>query len=261
MTAQHVVPALAALGETTGEQIAEVGTFPVIDVADRLETPDVGRDHAIREEHRSEPGSEEPGGTLPASFGRGVEADVVGHLAVGSTQLASDDRPQVGILQALLLASPGLHQGRPATVVTDPGTQAADDRGVLHPLRHLRQQLTDLDTGNVCRDRHERATGRTTRLRIPRLQLARSTGQPQQDHVLLLLLDLGGDRRILQHVQHRHVLGKSPRSSSGSRRTEEPAPAHSGGQVANRIAFRTCHSNHSLLPTGSGPGVSSVISS
>ena len=48
-----------------------------------------------------------------AAFGRRVERDVVGHLAVGPAQLAGEDRAEVGILQARLVRAAAHHQPAP----------------------------------------------------------------------------------------------------------------------------------------------------
>src|SRR5262249_7797128 len=61
-------------------------------------------------------------------------------------------------------------------------------------------------------------------LGVPRLELARPTGQPQQNHALFLPLDLFGKCRLSKDVKHGHVGGERSRPC-GSRSTEGSTPA------------------------------------
>jgi len=42
---------------------------------------------------------------------------------------------------------------------------------------------------------------------VERFELARATGQPQQDHAFVLLLELIGQERLLEHVEHATCCG------------------------------------------------------
>ena len=75
--------------------------------------------------------------------------------------------------------------------------------------------------GTDGRDRPERAAGGRARLGVPGLELARAAGQPEQDDALVIPLQLAGQHRALQDVQHRHV--RRERRGAGGNRAEEAA--------------------------------------
>ena len=193
----------AAAREALTHELAELAALAVVEVVDRFGAADVLGGQARCELDRGIARAEEAGrsGREVAPLGLRVERDVVGDCALEPPQLASDHGAHVGVMQAGVVGPPPHHQASAAAVVAVLGVQRADDAGVLHPLGHLRHQLRDRDAGDRRRDRPERSTGRRPGLRVPRLELARPARQPEQDHVLLLLLELAGQGRLRQDVE------------------------------------------------------------
>ena len=76
--------------------------------------------------------------------------------------------------------------------------------------------------------------GRRARLGVPRLELARAAGQPEQDHALLLLLQLAGQGGRLEHVQHRSCRPRTPPRRRPSCR------GSGGGRGRGRASRRSC---------------------
>src|SRR5262249_4895346 len=145
---------------------------------------------ALREFHRAVLGSEKAGrsGSEIASLSCGIERYVVRHLAVGPAEFLREHRSEVGILDVSLILTAAHHQLGAATVVAVFLVERTNDRGVFHPRGHLRHQFGDLNAGDGSLNGPERPAGRRTRLRVKRLKLTCSAGEPEQDAALLLAL-------------------------------------------------------------------------
>ena len=73
-------------------------------------------------------------GPAAASFRGGIEIDIVGNFAIGTTQFAGDHRTQIRQFERRFIAPPEVHQRCTAAMIADLGVERADDRGVLDPL-------------------------------------------------------------------------------------------------------------------------------
>ena len=94
--------------------------------------------------------------------------------------------------------------------------------------------------GTRRRDRPERPAGGRARLGVPGLELARAAGQPEQDDALLLPLQLAGEDRALEDVEHRHVRGE--RRGAGGGRPRGTRDGSARGRVNRKtigVARRT----------------------
>jgi hypothetical protein len=212
---------LAPPGKLDAQQIAKCGPIAMVDIADRFEPVEIRRGRTIGEEHGLVTRAEEAGLTRPgaAAFGHRIERNIVGHGRIGPGQLVGHDGAEVGIADARFVATTELHHLRAAAVVGDLRVQRTDDGRVLHPGRHLRHQLGDVDAGDVRGDGAIRPARDLARLGVPGFELTGAAGEPQQDDPLLRLLHFGRAGRVPQRVQGGHVGGGESRGRRG--RAEE----------------------------------------
>src|SRR5262249_23172258 len=88
----------------------------------------------------------------------------------------------------------------------------------------------------------ERPAGRPARLGVPRLQLARPAGQPQQEDVLVLLADLAGSEAVDRRAESR----QADAQRRGDAALEEQPPVEYVLRRATGHATRFAH-DFSLL--------------
>lgn len=129
--------------------------------------------------------------------------------------------------------------------------ERADDGGVLaQPFCHLRHQLADVDSRNTGLDGLKRTAGVGAGLGIPRLELAGTAAEEDEDRMFLILLQLLDHGRGSERVQAQSTACEHPghRAEKGSptqvvvgcaTRLEKAAPPH----------FKTMHWNiHFTVP-------------
>ena len=108
------------------------------------------------------------------------------------------------------------------------------------------------DARHVGLDRAERPAGRRAGLRVPRLELRRTAGQPEQDDALLRLLEIVVHIRRGERVELRHVRGERRAGAAG--RTEERTTIH---RVIRRTAeVRTWMESWREAPRVTWPSIS-----
>jgi hypothetical protein len=126
------------------------------------------------------------------------------------------------------------------TDVVDAGARVidgAEQRVLVRVLRHAREDLADLDAGDVGRDRLVRTAnlGRRVRLHVPRIELARAADQHQHDAV-----DVA--RRIdpPRRLQHRQI-AKAEAQQRQRSGVQEIAPPQAVAEVHALLRVESEH--------------------
>ncbi len=115
-----------------------------------------------------------------ASFGREEERNVVGQQTVLDCQFFRKDYADLGKVESRFLGPSRANQIGCGSVGCDLRIQRPDDRDLVLDRCELRHQLANLVSGHGCLNRPERAASFQTRFRIPHLELARTTCQPDE---------------------------------------------------------------------------------
>src|SRR5205807_8800058 len=151
--------------------------------------------------------AEEAGiGSSPAlTFGGEIEGNVFRDSTVPLAKFFCYNRANVREGDPHLGTPAVLHQLCRLAVVADLRIERAHERDAIHDLSHLGQKLADVNAWHRRRNCLEGPAGRSSRLGVKGLQLARSARKPEKEDVFLLLADF----RRGETVQRRSKSGKA----------------------------------------------------